>query len=395
MILVAALLCFAVLAGCGAPSDAGGPGTGGPGGGSSGGGLFQEPEKEPQRITDFTLDDIAGTWYGVSDAGTVYMMVVEQGGMYATEDGNGGTVRAAFFRDEVCNLTEWIAVRPEYELTEDGTALKRTEDGELIEKLDEHGNPVKIFSGGGEYSSDSERPHKVNIFSGSPYDDGSLHAVVSFLDDTGEKYIRENVVFTHDFSLPAMKVDREEGILSGIWYVYYEEEEVLFVAYPEGTFYMRQENAPVFGTYQLDGDTVTLTCRIVEGELYEGDGAVVTVPLLEDNSFDFGETTMPPVSGNLSGTWTYDPDDGSETSGVVVRLELKEDGTYILREDRNGKTTEEAGVYLYRSDTEAVLLSFFSDGYASFKIRKSITAEPDGSITMSRSASTKWHFTKD
>lgn len=382
--LVAALLCATVLVGCGSL-----PGESGSGEGSSEGDLFSEPEKEPKIVADFDYADLTGTWYGIAE-GNLYALKIEENekpddpdfiNPYSTNISKQSLLTSYVLGGK--DDRGYIQIIPQV-LPENAAGVHMALSLGTItatERSDEEGNPIEycIFC-----IKTNDAPYVV-FCQADLYDDGSLHAVRLTRNKGGEEPLyntSEFAVFRRELPL-SPKVDRERGILSGIWYVYHEEEELFLIAYPDRTFCIYQDEIPASGIYQMKGDTFSLIIKVADGETYIGDDAIQSITLMEDNSFDLGEVVMPPLAGKHSGSWTSVPDK-DKPEDPAYHMELTEKGSFTLAiGDR-----EAAGICLNRSDTEMGLLFLngelcFSNGWTSIlKIMNSVTVNPDGSLTL-------------
>lgn len=367
--------------------------------GEDSGNLPSNSKKDSEIMTEFTFDDIEGYWYGVSDKGTVYTMQIYQGAGASSEI--SGTLFFGILGDEIARFNDGIHISPVYETSPSGV-VRTGEDGNPVTKTDADGNIMKYFKATHleRYDSNSSR---TLFIEGNPYTDGSLHVTASIVEQGSQVPTEDTIVFTHNFSLPALEVNREEGTLSGVWHTSLketEDSEALLMAYPNGTFYMREvsgEGSLISGDYQMDGDTVTLTAKMMDGNPYKGADSVVFTTFQTDNSFEVNGIVMLPVTGKHNGSWICDSAEEIGDSEAAFYLELDENGGFTTRIMENGEVTQEAiGLCLYRSDTEADLLVCVIDGRADFSVAGLFIIWSDGAVTLTPDPEdTTLHFRKN
>lgn len=326
---------------------------------------------EPERVDTYDYSDIAGCWYAVSEDGRIYMMSMADRGT-----GNDGSLAFSIrvLDEKKFNYFGDVIISP---YTEE-SGRNRT------------GCVLKVGLVNGEYEE--------KYLSANFYDNGSFHVFPPYyMNEEGEIVQNEDLdlVFTRSFPFPSQERNRAEGVLSGVWYTDYEEEYIFLMIQPDGQFLLWQEDSLVTGSSRLDGDALSLTCQYVDGEPYdEGDG-VVSGFILDNNDLTFEDILLPAVTGRQVGSWTAAV--SSESSGeITYHLELSENGSFRFGtvSSKDGIYREAVGACLYRSDTEIDMLYISNYCDTDFRIRASMTWNPDGSITM-KNGQSELHFVKD
>lgn len=278
-------------------------------------------QQEAEQVKNFEMEDIVGCWYGENAEGERYLIR-----LYTHETAAGTDCyfsMNAYSSDKTKSLFGNV-----YMGQDETTGTSCTLAAHMV---------------GG------ERTEEVKLGIGTLYDDGSFAYMPQYVevDDNGHAFAdtdrmeSEKILFTREFDAPALKVDREDGKISGVWFAREGEEFFILELYESGHFSLYQEGEMVYGTYKNENDKLSLTAKIVEGEAYEGDDATVTVTIDGDDNIVAGKKVINPVNGGI--TAKYTSEDG-------FTLELFEDGMFYMNR------TDNQAVGVYAKDENGFIL---------------------------------------
>lgn len=319
--------------------------------------------QEPQIVKEYGYEEIEGCWYSQSPEGMIYPMRIYQVGE----------------EEEPHAFVMGCLDDPEFDYFGELTLTPYTDE----EGATGTSCVILILSRNDE-SVDASDPDSV--YMGQLLENGSFRfRKPMYLNEEGEAVQGEglDLTFTHQFPFPSYAIDNKNGRLSGFWYASHEGEEVFLMAEEDGHYLLWQEESLVSGSYQMDGSTLSLTCKMVDGEPYTDADATVSTSIQENGDIDFGEVPLKPVSGKCVGS--YHAAVANEKGGEdPYYLELYENGgfRFYAEYQDTGNSRDVAGVCLYRSDTEADLMYLAMNGSADIRKPASVTVNADGTLLM-------------
>lgn len=360
MVFLLSVVLAAVLTGCGS-------------GGDGLKNMFGENgDREPRQADIYEYSDIAGCWYAVSDDGKIYMLSM-------SDRGGAG--------EETLDFSMRVLSEKKFHYYGNvGLTPYTDENGK--EKTS-----CMIFIGSINGDSSSGELYAANF-----YENETFHVFPPcYLNEEGEmvQYEGFDLLFTRQFPFPSPEKNSDTGVLSGVWYTFYEDEYTVLMIQPDGKFLLCQEESFITGVSRLEGDTLSLTCEYIDGEPYTGSDATISTAVLENHDIDDGEFSLHAVSGKQTGSWTAAVSD--ESSGeITYHLDLEKNGSFRfgMISEKEGIYREAIGACLYQSDTESDMLYISNFCSTDFRVRASMTLNPDGSITMVNGKA-ELHFTKD